>query len=437
MHELDELREVTGLIRQPPFEDIVSTARRRRRRTVAAVTAVGAVVALVAAGGALLTGTHDVSAPPAQEPATGPMAPKEIVTGEASRLVTGAASLDDPDVRIALWEADCAKCGADGTASKRFAAALTTDGFTNTVYVSIPGLSVQELSVAGEPQGPRIESPAEDLFLVVDTERPAEWLVTVDGTVRRVDRVATELAPSDQRLWFRCRPSDPPAEWRGAPYIDPARMYPWCALDPDSGTAYEWPARWQGSLSLPVSGEDPWGVDELWQPTFAWWEADGQRHRRFLAESPPDARGAVWNSPTGGPLFFVHIGLEPDIDLLTPGSDPGLSTISRKAPDTTAQFDVMTGTPGGALLAVRTRWSGGVAPAGPYHQTTIWRAEDLAAGDFEVVHQSAPTADLAPAQVGWVHEPVIVGDRINVMTPRGVVISDDDGHTWTEVTTWR
>lgn len=423
MHELDELREVAGLIGQPPLEDIVSTARHRRRRAVAAMTAVGAVVVLVAAGGALLTGARELSGP---QPASGPMNPYEIVTRESSRLLTAATSLDDPDVRIAIWEADCARCGPDGTASTRSAAALTTDGFFSTSYVSIPGLSAQAHPLVGEPRGPRIESPAEDLFVVVDTDRPAEWLVDADGTVRRVDRVATELAPSDPRLWFRCRPSDPPAEWEGVPMIDPAQMYPWCALDPDSGTAYEWPARWQGSLVLPVSGEEPWGVDSLWQPTFAWWEADGQRHRQFLAESPPDARGAVWNSPTEGPLFFTHIGFEPDIDLLTPASDSGHRVVSRRAPDTTEQFDVMTGTPDGALLAVRTRY-----------QTTIWRAEDLAEGDFEVVHESSTTADLAPNQVGWLHEPVIVGDRISIMTPRGVVISEDDGHTWTEVTRWR
>ena len=35
------------------------------------------------------------------------------MTGEDSRLVQAATSLDDLDVRIAVWEADCPQCGGE------------------------------------------------------------------------------------------------------------------------------------------------------------------------------------------------------------------------------------------------------------------------------------------------------------------------------------
>jgi hypothetical protein len=427
MHDLDELRGLTGQIRQPSFEAIVATARRRRRRAIATVTALCAGFVVLVGGGALLSGTYDRPAPAVDEPPPGPMSPEGIVTGEASRLVVAAASPGDSDVRVALWEADCEGCGApDGTWSTKSAFALTTDGFVSrTTYVDAPAFGVQEHPLAEEPRGPRIESPAKDLFLITDTMRPGEWLVGTDGTVQQVERVQTRLAPTDPRLWFRCHPAETPPAWDGYLQIDPAHLYPWCALDPDSATAYEWPARWIGSQVLPVSGEEPWGIDNLAQPTFAWWEVDGQRYRRFLADGVGDARGPVYNPPTGGPLFFTRFEYEPSMDLLEPGEGPDMQVLTRDAPGDryAPSFDLMAGTPDGALLAVST-----------YPETMIWRTEDLDEGDFELVHESASPA---PTQLAWVHEPAVVGDRIHVMTPVGVLVSEDDGRTWTEITTWR
>jgi hypothetical protein len=85
----------------------------------------------------------------------------------------------------------------------------------------------------------------------------------------------------------------------------------------------------------------------------------------------------------------------------------------------------MTGTPDGALLAVRT-----------YSETAIWRAEDLDSGDFELVHVSTDS-DPDMTHSAWIHEPTIMGDRIHIMTRHGVLTSDDDGRTWAEITTWR
>ncbi|GAA2142740.1 hypothetical protein GCM10009844_14230 [Nocardioides koreensis] len=428
MPELDELRGLAGRIRQPSLEAIVSTARRRRRRAMTTAVSVGATVALLAGASTLLTGYDDRSAPPAHDPAPGPTTPERIVTGEGSRLIQAATSLDDLDVRIAVWEADCPDCEPGAGRPTGSALALTTDGFSSTTYVTNPIDPHPKPGELSEYTGPRIESPTRDLFLIIDTEKPDEWLVRSDGTMQRVERVTTKLAPTDPRLWFRCHPTEKPAAWKGVPIIDPAHLFPWCALDPDSATAYEWPARWNGSVPLPVAGEEPWGIDDRWQPTFAWWEVDGQRLRRFLADGVGDARGKVWNFPTHGPLFFTRLDHEPEIELLVPGEGTDAQIVRRDAPDApfTTQFDLMTGTPDGALLAVQT------SP-----ETAIWRAEDLDRGDFELVEESATNGDTELTQSAWTHEPIIVGDRIYVMTRQGVATSDDDGHTWTEITTWR
>jgi hypothetical protein len=136
----------------------------------------------------------------------------------------------------------------------------------------------------------------------------------------------------------------------------------------------------------------------------------------------------VWNAPDGGPLFFTRLDHEPQIDLLEPDAGTEAHTVPRAAPDApfTWQLDLMTGTPDGSLLAVQT------SP-----ETVIWRAEDLVRSDFELVHEPAADSDAPVTTSAWTHEPVIVGDRIHVMTRHGVVASDDDGRTWTEITTWR
>lgn len=429
MHELDELRGLAGMIRQPSLDAIVSTARSRRRRVIMTGVSLAATVALLAGAGTHLPGSHDRSVPPAHDPTPGPTIPREIVTGEDSRLIQAATSLDDLDVRIAVWEADCSDCDeADAKSSTVSALALTTDGFASTTYVSNPIVPHPKPNELSEYAGPRIESPTQDTFLIIDTEKPNEWLVRSDGTAQRVKRVTTPLAPTDPRLWFRCHPAEKPASWNGVPIINPAHLFPWCALDPDSATAYEWPARWNGSVPLPIAGDEPWGIDDRWQPTFAWWEVGGERPRRFLADGVGDARGKVWNSPTGGPLFFTRLDHEPKIDLLVPGRGTGAQIVPRDAPNAAyaEQIDLMTGTPDGALLAVQT-----------YPETVIWRAEDFDSGGFELVNESPANSDTEVTQSAWIHEPTIVGDRIYVTTRHGVVASDDDGHTWTEITTWR
>ncbi len=438
MHELDDLRRAADLVRQPPLDAIVSTARRRRRRTILTVLAAGVAVALLAGGGTALTDRLDRSAPPVDRPLPGRTTPEGIVTADASRLVVAATSVGDPDVRLALWESGCAGCARpDGTADTRSALALTTNGYEDITYLASPVPRSRVLAVVGELRGPRVESPTDDTFLVVDTQRPGEWLVRTDGSVQRVDRVAARLAPDDPRRWYRCFPAHRPAAWGDVTTVNPAHEYPWCALDPESATAYEWPARWVGSVTLPTSGEQAWGTDTTAQPTFAWWENEGGRHRRFLADHVGDARDTVWSSPTGRPLFFVKRAGQSTVELFEPR--PAARVVTRAAPvaPSARQLDVMVGTPGGAVVALRTHWTAGASTTDPYHETVIWRAESVFNGHFDLVHESDASADLAPPQLAWAHEPTVVGNRILVMTPRGVVISSDDGRTWTEITTWR
>ena len=420
MPDLDQLREATALIRQPPLDEIVDTARRRRHRAVLAATAAATVLGL----GATAVLTTPTEAPAPASPA------EKVVRAPSSRLVATATSLDDLDTRLAVWASSCPECAEPGgAATPRSVLALTTDAFAATTYVPNPVPGEHGPRQVGDAYGPRIESVTADQFLLVATDRPREWLVGTDGTVEPVRRVSTRMAPSDPRLWFRCSPGE--ATGRGQEgWLDPAAGYPWCALDPVTGTAYEWPRRWAGSVSLPVSGVAPWGVDAENQPTFAWWEAGGERHRRFLAESPLDARGVVWNPPGDDPLFFVHAAHDDEIDLVVPGpgAGPGAEVLTRSAPHDplSSDFDLLVGTPGAALLAVR------VAP-----ETVIWRADTATGSTFEVVHRSGRSDSLALPQSAWLHEPVVRDGRIHVTTSRGVVVSHDDGLTWTEVTRWR
>ena len=109
----------------------------------------------------------------------------------------------DPDVRLSMWHALCHWCpdrpdGRGGLLGPPTytGMALTTDGYETATYVRH---TFSNLVSA-------VHSPRDDVFLVADLGNGREWLVEVDGTVRRVQRVETELRPTDPRLWF---------EWAG------------------------------------------------------------------------------------------------------------------------------------------------------------------------------------------------------------------------------
>jgi hypothetical protein len=78
MPDIDVLRELTGQLRAPGFDDLVAVSRRRRRRAAAGAAAAVAVVAL-AVGGAVLALPHGADTP---EPAPQP-SPSATPAGEA------------------------------------------------------------------------------------------------------------------------------------------------------------------------------------------------------------------------------------------------------------------------------------------------------------------------------------------------------------------
>ena len=72
-----------------------------------------------------------------------------------------------------------------------------------------------------------------------------------------------------------------------------------------------------------------------------------------------------------------------------------------------------------------------------YPRTVIWRTDDLTDNAFELVYEVDPSDDGDSEQWWYRHEPIIIDDQIHLMTPQGVVMSEDDGRTWTEISTWR
>ncbi len=417
MPEVEDLRGLVPQIQQPPLEAIVSTARRRRRAAFAATLALG--TAAFVASGMLVAADDDRGQPPA-----GQVPPNQKVVRTAD-LVAAAVSPGNLGVRISLWVRGCPECpGVEGEPPRGPALALTKDGFGAATFRASP----VKLAPSGWPggpssRGPRIDAPAEGTFLLVDTEMPREWLVSADGSVTRVTRVETVIAPDDPKLWFKCHPARDPASWADAvPPVDPAHMFPWCALDLATATSYEWPTAWNGSLALPVEGGSPWGVDDRWQPTVAWWETNGVRHHQVLGDCPCVGRGPVWGAHQ--PTYFVFDTRVNELQLLGPGPGADLEAVRLEPPGAEdVEIDAMVATPGGALLAVQT-----------FPEARIWRADNLTEGGFTLVHSSWYDA---PSQLALAHEPVVADDHIDVQTPWGWVRSLDDGRTWTEVSTWR
>ena len=107
--------------------------------------------------------------------------------------------------------------------------ALTDDGYETATYVRHSFSSL----------GGNIRSPRDDTFLFVDDANGREWLIDLDGTVRRAQRTSEVLRPTDPRLWFEC---GRPGGWTTT----------WCSLDPDTATAYVWPEEWNRSAVPPL-----------------------------------------------------------------------------------------------------------------------------------------------------------------------------------------
>jgi hypothetical protein len=428
MPDLDLLRELGDQVRPPAFDSLERVARRRGHRTTGAVAAACAAVLLVVAGGVVVSGDDRATGPvapvaptpapsqkptPTQDPRPEPgsrtsMTPREVVNADNATLELAGLSLDDPDVRLSVWVAECRDCPVpEGLRSHpRFVGmALTTDGYATTTYLSSP---------FGEGTPATIASPTRDLFLLHDSSNGGAYLVGLDGVVRTVTSVDTPIAPKDPRLWYQCLSETVPDE--------PT----WCALDPETATSYAMPGSWGNGLDMarPGSGEEQWGIrlGSNGRLEF-WWDVDGSRQARPIPTAPGGS-GVVRNPPGGGPMWWSW----------TPGSDTMQILIGRDRhapwqvrertkPPSAPTYLVLTGTPDGGLLAVRV-----------WPRTKIWRADDLLTGDFSLVYDAGPGPENNNAGGDSL---VLVGDEIQMISGDATVRSLDAGRTWTRVSTWR
>jgi hypothetical protein len=394
----------------PPEVDLGAVhrgARARRRRTQAAVVAAAALAA-VTTGALLVDGRADSSPQPVVPVPTPTSTPtstptdeeqvwtpdaltaRDVVLDEGARARATAVAAGDPDTRLAVW-------GAAGRAG----VAVTTDAFRTTTYALVPRL---------QPAAYQALTPRDDVFLLSHVNHTDEWLVGADGSVRAVDRVRREVLPQDERLWFQCADGG----WRST----------WCALDPDTATAYVWPEEWDGSAVPPGPDVVPWGANP--EPRSVggtgrlevWWGTGGARQVRTLADASygdyvldcgPDLM-ALWSVAAPGAGVDIHSS-----------TDGGATwrVTSYDAP-TADQWWKVRCAGDGSFIAVDSE-----------RGMEVWRA---ASGDDafrQVLSAPAPADSIGGADVRTVAGRVLASGE-------GVVgISEDAGATWTRLEDWR
>ena len=430
MSDLEQLRQLADRVDPPPFEAIRAAGRRRDRRRAGAIGAtVVATVGLVVAGVALVREVDSASPEPVRPPTISPtpapskdskppesptpqsresMTPEEVVRDPSAELEAAAAVPGDPDVRISMWRALCRWCPdrSDGRGGSLgpptfTGMALTSDGYETATYVRHSFSSL----------GGNIRSPRDDTFLFIDEANGREWLIDLDGTVRRVQRTPDVLRPADPRLWFEC---GRPGGWTTT----------WCSLDPDTATAYVWPEEWNRSAAPSLSAEEPWGWSPIGSTSFqdpgavveAWWYDDGTRHQRALATEAMG--GVVHESPADDLAYWAWRPGSDTVDLHT-SRDRGISweLETRSAPDLNRWAQV-TRSPDDALLA----WT-------YYPRLAVWRAEASGGGFRQVLE--APGSELAGAGL-------LTQDGLVYASGSGIsAVSEDGGQTWTTIETWR
>ncbi len=412
-------------VRLAEVRDRIRTTRRRR-----ATATVVAAVALIAGGiGGLsllpesterppdVVDTPTPSPTPSPEPTPSPspevgsvksLSPREVVTADNAQLLHAAASAEDPDVRISIWEAICELCAMrfESQIHPSFKGmALTTDGYRTVEYVRSPF-----------PQGPpyRIESLPDERFLLVDQANGQEVIVDIDGTIRRVERVSTAIS-SPKTYWFQCL---------STPFVGDTST--WCALDPAKATAFAIPPSGdEPSVSSPDSAELPWGLRSTYpRGHVIWWERSGSREEVELV-IPTTSRRGVLSGDVPASWVIDKGSTSLDLNVVDPLSGE-LQVITRPAPDAKGSVLQMMVTPEGALLAVST-WSDNGRPV-----PLIWRAPTLTA-DFELVHDAQLVDQPVDIDEGGVK---VIRDRIYVGSV-GLVESFDDGRTWSGIETWR
>lgn len=453
MPDLDKLRSLGDQIRPPALALLEETARRRDRRAAVTTVGSGLAAALVAIAGVVAlqsvgddrarpdpitpvsptptpdrspTPTPTVEAEPTHQSETS-MTPREVMQASNAQFLFGGVSADDPDFAVSVWTAECAWCPPeyeDPPTQPTFnALAVTTDGWRTATYRRPP-------MGAGRPF--RVLSPAPGVLLVSDFSNGGEWLVREDGSVTEVERVVEDRLAEEPREWFECLSTE---------VARPDYLSTWCALDPDTATAYEWRDPWSqdpglvGSAVNPGTGLEPWGralmsVDGD-RELMAWFYLDGERRTRLLASGPVGSgfqgfTGDMVLGATEDLLYWSHVRGTDELTFHV-GDDGGAEwrDIVQTMPSSEVSTEELMATPEGAVLLRH------VTEHGDYLQARIWRLESLEAGTWELVHDTGEV----PYQydLGEMHPLTVVGSRIVL----GALRSDDDGRSWTQVDRWR
>ena len=397
-------QHVAGGVVAPEIDlDVVrARARSNRRRTttlgVAASVVAVVLVAAMAVGGQK-TAVHEpdpAATSPAPSPTTQSAAPfrpesmtPQVVVGTASAQLqlVGIAS-ERTDIRMSVWKV----AGYTGMA-------LTRDGYRTTTYAAFPEGATQ---VVG--------SPKNGVFLLSDGS-DKEWLVDVDGTVRRVTRVSSTLTPTDPRLWFQCVYGD----WRAR----------WCSLDLATATAHLSSKEWGGSAVRPGLGAEPWGVHPDPRAASqtgvleAWWYSAGGRQVRTVAQAHDG--DYVLGTPPGQMAFWAPGSKAGTVDIHTArsgGTGWAATTYATPVVGTSGVGRVVRAADGALLLCT----SGDalvVARAAPGSRS------------FEQVLEVPASGDQPCSGLGT------QGGSAYLVTGDVAAVSQDAGRTWTTVETWR
>jgi hypothetical protein len=374
------------------------------------------------------------------------MTPREVVLADNATLQQTAVSADDPDFRFSVWMSECIWCPQTSEES-RFphpwfgGLAITTDGFQTVLYRHAPWFDCRRTQPCGSLPI-HVQSVGPGLLLVVDDSNGYEWLVRDDGTITALARDFDEVTPSDPRLWFTCLGSTGRTGPGGQALPFDAQLTS-CALDPDTDTAHIWQAPWAGTLddspsvAHPGSGVVAWGIQDGTygpgrplpdaQPLVAWWETGGSRHYQDLGV--PTVRGVVDNAPRGVMSVWSWVKGSPTLTVFTSTDEGDTWQATELAVRFRPSYAVaFSWTPDGALVARQNT----IYPDGSANELDglrIWRADFVDGGTFDVVYEAATGNQLAQSDLPF----TFLGDRIWASR----LWSDDDGRTWTEVTTWR
>jgi hypothetical protein len=457
MLDLQPLNSLRQQVRTPSYAELTAVARSRDRRAalLAAAGSVAVVVAVVV-GALLTTNARDHSAPqpvitPTPRPTPSPsrppthhsatsMTPREVVRADDARLQWSAVSADDPDFRVAVWEAECTWCPRSPEDSRFphpsfLGMAITNDGFATATYRHTGFLEAEE----GGLLSINAVSPGPGLLLLVTNSEAGDWLVRDDGTVTRQARSSGPAESAGPRAWFVCLTDFDHLPWEnpGTPSVT------WCAVDADANTVHVMGGSWRGgdemgddepSMVPPGSGDQRWGVrNQSLQRLVGWWDAGGSRRSKDFGAA--DASGAIGNAPAGTMSFWAWSKGSPTLTVFT-SSDEGASweTSTVAAPIRRIKpwgFD-LSWTPDGALLA-REDYVSETVPSGPGwagYAIRLWRSPAPADGAFTKVYEGdSGNPALGPGTPAF----TVVGSRI---WSKGFW-SDDDGMSWTTVPRWR